>query len=220
MALARSRSKLAMKEKPMDRPAVIRKTEQDLRVAPHLADYEGIRRGYSWAGARQALAGLPGGALNIAYEAVDRHAQGPLRERIALRFVASEAPAIEISFAELARLTSRFANVLRQLGVRQGRAPVRPGWAHTGTVHGGARRLKCGVVVTPLFSALPALLHFTSGTTGTPKGAVHVHAPWSRTTPPARYALDLHEDDVFWCTADPGWVTGTSYGIIAPLCTA
>ena len=39
----------------------------------------------------------------------------------------------------------------------------------------------------------------------------------SPTTPPARFALDLHPDDVFWCTADPGWVTGTSYGIIAPL---
>ena len=33
----------------------------------------------------------------------------------------------------------------------------------------------------------------------------------------ARAALDLRPDDVFWCTADPGWVTGTSYGIIAPL---
>jgi acetyl-CoA synthetase len=32
-----------------------------------------------------------------------------------------------------------------------------------------------------------------------------------------RYALDLHEDDIYWCTADPGWVTGTSYGILAPL---
>ena len=39
----------------------------------------------------------------------------------------------------------------------------------------------------------------------------------SRTTSPACYALDLHPDDIFWCTADPGWVTGTSYGIIAPL---
>ena len=80
----------------MDRPAIIRKTEQDLRVAPHLADYEGVRRGYSWAGAGQALAGLPGGALNIAHEAVDRHALGPLRDRVALRFVANAAPAIEV----------------------------------------------------------------------------------------------------------------------------
>jgi acetyl-CoA synthetase len=62
-----------------------------------------------------------------------------------------------------------------------------------------------------------ALLHFTSGTTGTPKGAVHVHEAVLAHHITGRLALDLHPDDVFWCTADPGWVTGTSYGIIAPL---
>ena len=63
----------------------------------------------------------------------------------------------------------------------------------------------------------PALLHFTSGTTGTPKGAIHVHGAVVTHHATGRYALDLHPDDRFWCTADPGWVTGTSYGIIAPL---
>jgi acetyl-CoA synthetase len=62
-----------------------------------------------------------------------------------------------------------------------------------------------------------ALLHFTSGTTGAPKGAVHVHQAVVAHHATGKLALDLHPDDVFWCTADPGWVTGTSYGIIAPL---
>ena len=62
-----------------------------------------------------------------------------------------------------------------------------------------------------------ALLHFTSGTTGLPKGALHVHDAVVAHYATAWYALDFHPDDRFWCTADPGWVTGTSYGIIAPL---
>ncbi len=62
-----------------------------------------------------------------------------------------------------------------------------------------------------------ALLHFTSGTTGMPKGAIHVHQAVLAHYATGWLALDLHPDDIFWCTADPGWVTGTSYGIIAPL---
>ncbi|MDH3727879.1 MAG: AMP-binding protein, partial [Myxococcales bacterium] len=63
----------------------------------------------------------------------------------------------------------------------------------------------------------PALLHFTSGTTGTPKGALHVHEAVVTHYVTGKLALDLHPGDIYWCTADPGWVTGTSYGIIAPL---
>ncbi|HCL83984.1 MAG TPA: acetate--CoA ligase, partial [Chitinophagaceae bacterium] len=62
----------------------------------------------------------------------------------------------------------------------------------------------------------PALLHFTSGTTGMPKGALHVHKAVLMHYVTGKYVLDFHKGDVFWCTADPGWVTGTSYGILAP----
>jgi acetyl-CoA synthetase len=62
-----------------------------------------------------------------------------------------------------------------------------------------------------------ALLHFTSGTTGRPKGAIHVHEAVVAHHITGRTALDLRPGDIYWCTADPGWVTGTSYGIISPL---
>ncbi len=71
--------------------------------------------------------------------------------------------------------------------------------------------------IAPTDPETPALLHFTSGTTGTPKGAIHVHGAVITHHATGRFVLDLHPDDVYWCTADPGWVTGTSYGIIAPL---
>lgn len=63
-----------------------------------------------------------------------------------------------------------------------------------------------------------ALLHFTSGTTGKPKGAVHVHEAIVAHRVTGRWALDLQPGDVYWCTADPGWVTGISYGVLSPLC--
>jgi acetyl-CoA synthetase len=65
--------------------------------------------------------------------------------------------------------------------------------------------------------AAPALLHFTSGTTGAPKGAIHAHRAVIAIATTARLALGLGPGDVYWCTADPGWVTGICYGLIAPL---
>jgi acetyl-CoA synthetase len=262
-----------------------------MNVEPNLIDYERIRREFSWSAARADLAGLPGGkGLNIAYEAVDRHANGPLADKVALRFRDRHGQFTDLTYRDLKRETNRFANVLRSLGVGPsdrvfsllGRVPELY-IAALGTLKNKSvfcplfpafgpepvqTRLALGdatvLVTTPELYArrvaaardkLPtlrhvllvgdtdhpdslraamataddtfeipatdpadmALLHFTSGTTGTPKGAVHVHEAVVAHHATSAFALDLHPEDVFWCTADPGWVTGTSYGIIAPL---
>ncbi len=70
--------------------------------------------------------------------------------------------------------------------------------------------------VHPTRAESPSLLHYTSGTTGQPKGVKHVHYSLIAQYLTAKWVLDLRDDDMYWCTADPGWVTGTSYGIIGP----
>lgn len=274
---------------------VITKEAGSLRVKPNLADYEAGRAAFTWDEARQALAGLPDGrGLNIAYEAVDRHAAGVGSGREALRFVRADGSTRSLSYADLATHSSRFASVLRALGIGRGdrvfsllgRCPELY-IAVLGTFKNASvfcplfsafgpepvrQRLHLGtgrVLVTtralyrkkvaPIRDSLPelrlvllvdaegnpepgtldlagllqsappdqaivatqpedmALLHFTSGTTGTPKGAIHVHDAVTAHYATGYFALDLHPDDIYWCTADPGWVTGTSYGIIAPL---
>jgi acetyl-CoA synthetase len=61
-----------------------------------------------------------------------------------------------------------------------------------------------------------SVMHYTSGTTGKPKGVVHAHQAIIGQYVTAKHVLDIKEDDIYWCTADPGWVTGTSYGIFGP----
>ena len=70
--------------------------------------------------------------------------------------------------------------------------------------------------IHPTTAETPSVLHYTSGTTGMPKGVKHVHYSLISQFLTAKWVLDLRDDDIYWCTADPGWVTGTSYGIIAP----
>jgi acetyl-CoA synthetase len=70
--------------------------------------------------------------------------------------------------------------------------------------------------IHPTEAESPSLLHYTSGTTGLPKGVKHVHYSLVSQYLTAKWVHDLRDDDIFWCTADPGWVTGTSYGIIGP----
>ena len=70
--------------------------------------------------------------------------------------------------------------------------------------------------IYPTKAESPSLLHYTSGTTGQPKGVKHVHYSLISQYLTAKWVLDIRDDDIYWCTADPGWVTGTSYGIIGP----
>lgn len=275
--------------------AIIRKSEAGGGAAPNLADYSRACAEFTWAKARAELDGLPGGGLNIAYEAVDRHVVAGRGQKVAIRWIGKDDRIETISYAELKALTSRFANVLQSLGVGAGDRVFSLLGRQPALYVAALGTLKAGAVFSPLFSAfgpepvearmsigegrvlvtteafyrrkvapirarLPklehvlllggmggaappgaldfdaalraaspefaiartrpedaALLHFTSGTTGKPKGAMHVHEAVVAHHMTGRYALDLRADDVFWCTADPGWVTGTSYGIIAPL---
>lgn len=70
--------------------------------------------------------------------------------------------------------------------------------------------------IFPSVAETPSVLHYTSGTTGQPKGVKHVHYSIISQYLTTKWVLDIRDDDIYWCTADPGWVTGTSYGIIGP----
>ncbi|WP_147182230.1 AMP-binding protein, partial [Ciceribacter naphthalenivorans] len=272
---------------------IIRKSDVTKRQA-NLADYDQFCAAFHWKDAECLLDGLPGGKLNIAFEAIDRHVIQGRGDGIAIRWISKDGTRRDFSYVELQRETNRFANVLKGLGIVRGdrvysllgRVPelyvAALGTLKYGAVFcpmfsafgpepvkarmeiGGARVLvtshslykkkvapwrkefqgldavlliDAGDEVEPHTHELPslmakaatefpvaaaepedmALLHFTSGTTGRPKGAVHVHRAVVAHHITGKLALDLHPDDVFWCTADPGWVTGTSYGIISPL---
>ncbi|SDE68126.1 AMP-binding protein [Desulfuromonas thiophila] len=68
----------------------------------------------------------------------------------------------------------------------------------------------------PTAATTPALLHYTSGSTGQPKGVLHVHGSLHQQRISVHEVLQLQPDDLYWCTADHGWITGSVYGIIAP----
>lgn len=261
---------------------------------PSFTGYDSLYSSFNWETERKFLDGLPNGGLNIAYEAVERHARGSQAGTVALRFLGKEKTARDITYGDLQNLSSRFANVLDTLHISKGetvftllgRIPelyiialgtlkktavfcplfsvFGPEPVYQRLSRGDARvlvttsqfyekkikqilgrlpqlkfilltdvaedqdekvlslqRLMKGVAEEFLIPFTdpedPALLHFTSGTTGMPKGALHVHQSVLTHYVTGKYVLDFRPGDIFWCTADPGWVTGTSYGIIAPL---
>ncbi|MDO8696795.1 MAG: AMP-binding protein, partial [Pseudomonas sp.] len=135
------------------RPTLIEKASAEPSGVPNWQDTAEARAAFSWAEQAKGLTGLPGGGLNLAYEAVDRHASGPRRDHIALRLLGRDASRREVSYAELGRLTSRFANLLHELGVQPGARLFvlcnRGLELYLGVLGG----LKAGCVVSPLFSA-------------------------------------------------------------------
>jgi acetyl-CoA synthetase len=91
------------------------------RLQPNLGDYVRVRRDFSWDAARTWLTGLPDGrGLNIAYEAVDRHASGQRARQAALRSRDQHGQVTELTYEELRTSTNRFANLLTSLGVEAG----------------------------------------------------------------------------------------------------
>ncbi|AGA58336.1 MAG: acetate--CoA ligase [Thermobacillus sp.] len=255
---------------------------------PNMKNYEETYASFSFEEAEKAFSWHTTGRVNMAYEAIDRHVESGKGDKIALLY--SDAVRDEsYTFAELAKRSNRFANVLRKLGVAKGDR-VFIFMPRTPELYISLLgSLKVGAVVGPLFEAFmetavkdrlldagavaivttPALLHrvpkdelpdlkhiivvggapegegfvdfeaemaqasdeadiewlgredglilhYTSGSTGKPKGVYHVQNAMIQHYVTGKFVLDLKEDDTYWCTADPGWVTGTSYGIFAP----
>ncbi len=132
----------------------IEKPKRGWAVAPNLLDYEKVCAGFSWDAARRELDGLPGGrGLNIAHEAIDRHAAGALRDHLALRWIGKRGETRDFSYADLRLLTNRFANVLRRLGLGKGERVFLLAGRIPELYISALGTLKNGNVFCPLFSA-------------------------------------------------------------------
>lgn len=259
----------------------------------NLQNYDEKYKQFDWAETEKEFSWSKTGKMNLAYEAIDRHAESDRKDKAALLYKDDNRDET-YTFDEMKNLSNQAANVLKNYGeVEKGdrvfifmpRSPELY-MALLGTI-------KTGAIVGPLFEAfmegavrdrledsgakvlittpellprvpvsdLPELkhiflvgdnieekenlhdfsaklkqadtkfsiewvnrddgliLHYTSGSTGKPKGVLHVHNAMIQHYQSAKWVLDLKENDIYWCTADPGWVTGTSYGIFGPWLT-
>jgi len=256
----------------------------------NLRDYDEMYKNFEWKEVEKNFSWSESGKVNIAFEAIDRHALGNRKNKVALYYKNADRNE-KYTFKEMMENSNRAGNVLKDKGgvVKGDRVFVfMPRSPEIYFVILGA--IKLGAIVGPLFEAfmegavkdrladseakvivttpelvsripidqLPALehifivgeevteegklihfnkyyseadkrldiewmdlqdgliLHYTSGSTGKPKGVLHVHNAMLQQYQTAKWVLDLREDDIYWCTADPGWVTGTAYGIFGP----
>ena len=257
-----------------------------------LINYEKTYKNFNWEGICSNFDHFTDNEVNIAHEAIDRHADNGCKNKIALYWEDEDNVEKQFTFSDIKRQSSKLANVLRNLGVEKGdRVFIFLPRTHELYVSIIAIA-KLGAIAGPMFSAfgpeavmdrlhdseakvlittpelsqriheikeeLPALKHiilvnaeqdlneneisyesetnkasesfnirwvdpeddllilYTSGTTGKPKGVTHVHNDMISHYITTKWVLDLREDDVYWCTADPGWVTGTVYGVWGP----
>ncbi|SEJ32829.1 acetyl-CoA synthetase [Bhargavaea ginsengi] len=257
----------------------------------NLADYEKTAKEFRWEDAEKEFSWSDTGKVNIAYEAVDRHAESFRKNKVAL-YYQDQNRKEAYTYDQMKRMTNKAANVLKahstldkgdRLFIFMPRSPE----LYFALLGG----LKMGTIVGPLFEAfmegavfdrlddseakaivttpdlldrvpvdrLPKLekvflvgedieetdkivdfnkhmkeasvhfepvwlgkedgtvLHYTSGSTGRPKGVLHVQYAMVQQLQTAKWVLDLKDTDVYWCTADPGWVTGTAYGVFGPM---
>ncbi|MFJ7971035.1 acetate--CoA ligase [Psychrobacillus sp. NPDC096389] len=255
-----------------------------------LKDYEEMARTFKWEDAEKNFSWHETGKVNMAFEAIDRHAESDKQNKVALHYQDADRKE-SYTFADMKHWTNKAANVYKEhsnltkgdrLFIFMPRSPELY-FSLLGAV-------KMGVIVGPLFEAfmegavydrlldseakaivttpellgrvpldkLPNLetvflvgdnieqtekfidfnkalhnaseafdiewvdkedgliLHYTSGSTGKPKGILHVHYAMVQQYQSMKWVMDIRDEDVYWCTADPGWVTGTSYGIFGP----
>ncbi|TMN23831.1 acetate--CoA ligase [Lentibacillus cibarius] len=263
-----------------------------VKTGANMPDYNEACTNFSWKDVEKAFSWHETGKVNMAYEAIDRHAETWRKNKVAL-YYSDQKRDEKYTFQDMAFLSNKFGNVLRNIGTEKGDRVFlfMPRSPELYVSMMGI--LKIGAIAGPLFEAfmeqavrdrlenseasvlittpsllervpyneLPHLeniilvgdgeapedgdvkfyrfeeemdkasrdldiewvdredgmiLHYTSGSTGKPKGVLHVHNAMIQQYQTAKWVLDLKEDDIYWCTADPGWVTGTSYGIFGP----
>ncbi|MFJ5621956.1 acetate--CoA ligase [Peribacillus loiseleuriae] len=259
----------------------------------NLEDYENTYKHFDWSEVEKEFTWSKTGKVNLAYEAIDRHAESFRKNKVAL-YYKDDKRAEKYTFKEMKEWSNKAANVIKEYGnvckgdrvfIFMPRSPelyfAVLGAIKTGAIVGplfeafmeGAVRdrltdsgAKVLITTQALISRVPVdelpdlkhifivgenieetetqydfmkkvaeadknfsiewvdrndgvILHYTSGSTGNPKGVLHVHNAMIQHYQTSKWVLDLQEEDVYWCTADPGWVTGTSYGIFGPWLT-
>ncbi|WP_203333241.1 acetate--CoA ligase [Planococcus beigongshangi] len=256
----------------------------------NLHNYDAVAADFDWKEVEKQFSWYETGKINMAHEAIDRHADSSRKNKIALYYM-DQFRKESYTFYEMKRMTNRAANLLKahsdlekgdRIFIFMPRSP------ELYFMMFGA--LKMGLIVGPLFEAfmegaiydrlddsdakaiittpdlvsrvpfdrLPNLqtiylvgenieeddhtvdvmkhlptssdkfevewldkedglvLHYTSGSTGKPKGVLHAQYAMVQQIQTGQWVLDFKEEDIYWCTADPGWVTGTAYGVFSP----